>query len=910
MALTTYKHKRSFDKTPEPTGGKAKDGELRFVVQKHDATRLHYDFRLEMGGVLKSWAVPKGPSLDPTVRRLAMEVEDHPYDYRNFEGIIPEGNYGAGTVIVWDEGTYTPIENIRGKKDQEKYLLKQLKEGSLKFVLHGKKLRGEFALVKTKGMGENSWLLIKHRDKYASDKDITEKDKSVQSGKSIDKVAATSKNTWKSNKPAVKKSPPKAISKKSVPVKKKKNPDLSDAPETPFPKTISPMLATLVDKPFDREGWLYEIKWDGYRAISLCNRNEVNIISRNNKSFDDKFYPVHEALKRWGIYGVVDGEIAVLNEKGISDFGSLQNWRSEADGELIYYVFDLLWLDGHDLTELPLTRRRELLQQNLPAETDVIRMSENFDVPAAEFLEAAHKMGLEGIIAKKADSTYQVGERTRDWLKIKANKRQEVVIGGFTQNEGSSKTFSALLAGVYAKGVLEYIGKIGTGFSNKTQKELMEKFRPLITKKIPFSYEPDVSKPSRFRPNPPNATATWLDPKLVCEVSYAEITSDGLMRHPSFEGLREDKNAKDVMKETPIKTKDAVNGSGGSTAKAPVAEKTNVKKSAAKKSTAKKTVAETILKPVKAGDRKTLLNPTEETQVKKINGHELKFSHLSKIFWPKEKFTKRDLLNYYYQVAPYIIPYLKDRPQSLNRFPNGINGPSFYQKDVTGKAPDWIGKFPYTTSEGEHKNYMTCNKDADLLYMVNLGCIEMHPWNSTIHTPDNPDWCLIDLDPSEKNTFEQVIQVAQMTKVVLDEIGVEGYCKTSGSTGMHIYIPLLPKYSYDECQLLGRWIATQVNERLPDITSLERIVKARKNKLYVDFLQNRPGATLAAPYSARPKPGGTVSMPLHWEEVKKGLQLKQFTIKNSVDRIRREGDIFKPVLGKGTDLIKVLKKIS
>ncbi|MBA4167666.1 MAG: DNA ligase, partial [Chitinophagaceae bacterium] len=368
MALTTYKQKRSFNQTPEPTGGKAKAGELRFVIQKHDASRLHYDFRLEMEGVLKSWAVPKGPSTDPAIRRLAMMVEDHPYDYRDFEGIIPEGNYGAGTVIVWDEGTYTPIENFPDKKSQEKYLLKQLKEGSLKFVLYGKKLKGEFALVRTNGMGDNSWLLIKHRDKYASDTEITEKDKSVQSGKTIDKVASTSKKIWgrkiiepgttakdKSapvkEKPAPKKTTAKkASTTKPAPVKKKINADLDDAPKAPFPQTVSPMLATLVDKPFDQPGWLYEIKWDGYRALSLCNKSEVNIISRNNKSFNEKFYPIYEAVKLWGIYGIADGEIAVLNDKGISNFGALQNWRSEADGEIVYYVFDLLWLDGHDLT--------------------------------------------------------------------------------------------------------------------------------------------------------------------------------------------------------------------------------------------------------------------------------------------------------------------------------------------------------------------------------------------------------------------------------------------------------------------------------------------------------------------------------------------------------------------------------
>ena len=332
-------------------------------------------------------------------------------------------------------------------------------------------------------------------------------------------------------------------------------------------------------------------------------------------------------------------------------------------------------------------------------------------------------------------------------------------------------------------------------------------------------------------------------------------------------------------------------------------------KPVAKKTSTAKASPASLLKPVENKERKTLLNPKEESQVKTVNGHELKFSNLSKVYWPKEKYTKRDLINYYYQVAEYILPYLKERPQSLNRYPNGIEGESFYQKDMTGKAPEWIELFPYTTSDEKDKNYMVCNKESDLLYMINLGCIEIHPWSSTRKKPDNPDWCLIDLDPSDTNTFEQVIQVAQTTKKVLDAIGVEGYCKTSGSTGIHIYIPLKPKYSYDECQLFGRWIAMQVHEQLPDITSVERIVKNRKGKLYVDFLQNRPGATLAAPYSARPKPGATVSMPLHWDEVKKGLKLKDYTIKNAAERVKREGDIFKGVLTNGIDLGKVLKQL-
>lgn len=632
----------------------------------------------------------------------------------------------------------------------------------------------------------------------------------------------------------------------------------------PFPTKIKPMLATLVSKPFDDPGWLYEVKWDGYRALAFCNKKNVELLSRNNKSFNEKFYPVYNALQSWGIQAVIDGEICVLNKEGVSHFGSLQNWRSEVDGELVYYVFDILWLDGRNLMELPLEKRRDLLRSKIPAK-GIIRYSETFDTKAADFLTAATKLGMEGIIGKKADSIYEPGERTRNWVKIKSNKRHEVVIGGYTQNEDSPKLFSSLLVGVYDEGKLQYTGKIGTGFNVAMQKELMTAFKKLTRKTCPFTVVPDINKPSRFRPNPPKATATWLKPELVCEVSYAEITEDGVMRHPSFEGMRTDK------KPTSVKAEIAT----------PPAK---------------------ILNP----EAKTLLNPHEKTQVKKLNGHALSFGNLDKVYWPDEGITKRDMLNYYYQVATYILPYLKDRPQSLNRFPNGIKGHSFYQKDVTGKAPDWIKQFPYTTSDGEHKHFLVPEDIASVLYMANLGAIEMNPWNSTIHTPDHPDWCMIDLDPDKGNTFEQVIETAQTVKTVLDELKVKSYPKTSGSTGIHIYIPLGAKYTYDECQLFGKIIATEVHTRLPKYTSIERMTRNRKGKLYIDYLQNRPKATLAAPYSLRPKPGATVSMPLHWEEVKKGLQMKDFNINNAISRIKSEGDIFKPVLGRGINLRKLL----
>ena len=897
MTLSKYVAKRDFTKTAEPKAGVSKDkNKLLFVIQKHDASHLHYDFRLEMEGVLKSWAVPKGPSTDPKTKRLAMMVEDHPFDYRNFEGTIPKGEYGGGTVIVWDEGFYEPIEPIKGKKAQEKHLLKQLASGSVKIILHGEKVKGEFALVKTHGMGENGWLLIKHNDQFASKDDITKKDKSVLSGKTIKTMETSSDKVWKDGHEAdndpeesgetveepgetVEEPGETADEPEDQPVKKPEDEPLTEkelkallkkAPKAKIPIGMKPMLATLVDEPFDDPQWIFEVKWDGYRALAFLQKGDVQVLSRNNKQFNEKFYPIYQLLQKWTDLDVVlDGEILVITDKGISNFGKLQNWRSEADGNLVYYVFDLLWYNGKDLRGLALSERQAILKSILPTDDDSIRLSQVFHASGIDLFHAAQKMGLEGIIAKKSNSTYTADARSSEWLKIKVHQRQEVIIAGFTKNENTSKQFSSLLLGVYENGALQYAGKVGTGFSDQLQKEMMAQFKPLITDKSPFDEIPDVNKPSRFRPNPPKAKAIWLMPELVCEVAYAEVTTDGVFRQASFQGMRVDKKAKDVIREIPA------------------------------------AVEEVIAEEVKAP--KTLLNPNDETQVRQVKGHELKFTHLSKLYWPEDQVSKRDMFNYYYQVAPYILPYLKDRPMSLNRFPGGIHSKGFYQKDVTGKAPEWAKTFAHETDEGKHNNYLVGDDVATLLWMASLGCIEMNPWFSRVESPDYPDYCVIDLDP-DKNTFDQVVEAALQVKQVLDAIDVPSYCKTSGSTGMHIYIPLGAKYSYDQSQMFAKIIVNLVHQQIPEFTSLERFIADREGKMYLDFLQNRPGATIACPYSLRPKPGATVSMPLHWDEVKPGLKMKDFTIFNAVDRLKETGDLFKGVLGKGIDLEKTIQK--
>lgn len=896
MGLVEYKRKRSFSKTPEPTGGKSRDTKLHFVVQKHAASHLHYDFRLEMDGVMKSWAIPKGPSLKPSDKRLAMLVEDHPLDYKDFEGIIPEGNYGAGTVIIWDQGTYESLENVKGKKEHEKILRKGFHSGSLKFRLHGEKLNGEFVLVKTPARADNAWLLIKHRDEYAATIDIAENDKSVVSGKSLDEMSGDEDaEVWSSNRSATrktKKTTPAPSKKKSAAKPTGQAGDVrglsagrlkvikGHGKKSKMPSDVDPMLATLVDKTVEGDEWLYEIKWDGFRCLAYVNEGEVNIRSRNNKNFNEKFYPVHQALAAWNVSAVIDGEIIVVDKKGFPDFSALQTWRSEADGSLIYYVFDILWYDGYDLMNLPLAERRELLKEIIPS-TGPVRLSEAFDISGMELIALAEKMGLEGIVAKKAKSAYQPGQRTKDWLKIKTVKEQEVVIGGYTRNENSSKLFSALLVGVFQDGEFVFTGPVGTGFTATAQKDILSKLKPLQTPKCPFRDVPDYNKPSRFRPKPPKAAVTWVKPKLVAEVRYRTVASDGTFRHPSFKGLREDKSAREVTWEMPLNTEQAADREGN----------------------------QRFVPAAPSDERRTLLNPSDETQVRKIGGHELKFTNLSKVFWPEQNVTKRDMLNYYYQVVPYMLPYMKDRPQTLNRFPNGIHGKSFYQKDVTGKVPGWIKTHRYfSESDDREKHFLVCSDEASLLYIASLGCIEMNPWSSRTGTPDNPDWCIIDLDP-DKNTFDQVIEAAKVTKNVLDAIGVAGYCKTSGSSGMHIYIPLGARYTYEESKEFGRAIATAVHKEIPEFTSIERLTSNRKGKMYVDFLQNRPQATVAGPYSLRPKPGAPVSMPLRWDELKKGLKPTDFNIRNAISRLNETGDLFSGVLGAGIDMSKALKKL-
>ena len=836
MSLKIYRAKRHFEGTPEPRGKRQsrRAPKLRFVVQKHAASRLHYDFRLEMGGVLKSWAVPKGPSLDPNDKRLAVHVEDHPLEYRTFEGTIPEGNYGAGTVMVWDEGTYEPMPSA-GRDVGEKTLLEDLDAGNLKIILHGRKLRGEFALVRMKGEKGKNWLLIKHRDASADSADILTDDRSVRSRRNLSQIAEAAADGRRPRK---------------IPMPPKLERSLLGHP-------IKPMLASPVSEPFDRKNWLFEVKWDGYRAIAEVADGEVKLYSRNLQSFEHRFAPVVQSLAGLRHEVVLDGEVVVVDDQGKSHFQLLQNYQKSRAAALIYYVFDLLYMDGKDLRSQPLRQRKQTLA-TLLKDRHNIRLSEHIEEHGIAFFEAASKQGLEGMVAKDAASSYQEGKRSRTWLKIKARQRQEAVIGGFTRPRGARQGLGALVLGVFEGDDLVYVGHSGSGFTERGLADMRARLDALIQPACPFKIKPKTNMP-----------AQWVKPVLVCEVEFQDWTSDGSMRHPIFVGLREDKPARSVRRETPLPPPDDDRPSP---------------------SAKQRPAAALARRPASHASRSNDDLPAGN------------FTNQGKVFWPDEGYTKGDVLRYYHAVAPLILPYLRDRPMSLLRHPDGIHGKSFFQKDVAGQPPPAFVETAVIQSDSSHKSitYIVCQNEDTLLYIANLGCIELNPWNSRVETPDRPDYLILDLDPQDV-PFAQVVEAAQEIHKQLDRAGVPCYCKTSGKRGLHIFVPLGARYTYDECRRAAETIARTVHKRLPETTSLVRQPALRRERVYIDCLKNARGQTLAAPYSLRPVEGARVSTPLEWREVNRRLDPTKFTIETTQRRLDRVGDLWKPVLGKGVD---------
>lgn len=885
MGLDEYQRKRDLSKSREPSG-RSRDGgkRLRFVVHKHAASHLHYDFRLELEGVLKSWAIPKGPSLDPSVKRLAMMVEDHPYDYGGFEGTIPKGNYGAGQVIVWDEGTYHAVGEEEGGEEQ---LLAGLHKGDLKFVLEGEKLNGEFALVRMKSDQENTWLLIKKKDRHASAEDVTLKDRSVVSGLTIDELKAGREpeprrvqheprpqplSPTDSAAPVGSAPGPSAAASPTPPASPAPlGPPSPPSPLRPSKTRPKPMLAASAKEPFDDPDWLFEIKLDGYRCMAEVAREEVQLYSRNDISFNQRFPGIVRALQGLDVDAVFDGEIAALDESGRSFFQLLQNYQRTGQGNICYFVFDLLYLNGRDLCDIPLVERKQMLQNLLP-DLPGVKYSDHIDESGREFFAAAKANNLEGIVAKRRNSLYLAGRRTREWLKIKIRLQQEAVICGFTEGRRSRKNFGSLVLGVYENDQLTYIGLAGGGFDEAGLKEVHALLKPLVQADSPFREKVKTDTPVQ-----------WVRPVLVCEVEFSEWTDERVMRQPIFLGLREDKDPQSVVRE---EFSSQLLPEPGPPQRPEQPEAPQEAAPAAKK------------KGGKPGNHLVT-----------IDGNRLELSNLDKVFWPDEGYTKGDVIDYYRAVAHTILPHLADRPESLYRTPHGIAGGGFFQKEAGALPPPWM-KTREIFSKHVDKNikFFLCQDEATLVFMANLGCIEINPWLSRVQNLNNPDYFVIDLDP-EDIAFDKVIEAAFAVRQVLDRAGAPSYPKTSGATGIHIFVPLGAKYDYDTAQQFAHVIASLVHRIVPDFTSLLRNPQKRQQKVYLDFLQNKAGATLAAPYSIRPKPGATVSAPLEWEEVRPGLTPAQFTIRNMPARIERVGDLFQGVLGPGIDIERCIENL-
>jgi bifunctional non-homologous end joining protein LigD len=780
-----------------------------------------------------------------------MHVEDHPLDYGGFEGNIPKGEYGGGSVMLWDRGSFEVLTDMPAPA--------QIARGDFKFRLHGEKLRGDFALVHMRNRGKgNEWLLIKKKDAEAKPGwNIEDHARSVLTGRTQQEIA-------ENLPPATSRQPPAT------------DLTIKGAVPSPMPRAISAMLATLTTKPPSGEAWLYEVKWDGVRALCFVENNQLRIFTRTQKRCEQQ-YPELSVLPRFlkASSAILDGEIAVLDNNGRSSFNLIQPRISVSDPNTIahlsrsapvtLFAFDLLYVDGYDLRGVPLEERKRLLAEVLtPAEH--IRLSDVFTVNGDAMVEAARAHGLEGIVAKLRDSKYE-GRRSRDWLKIKVVTSDDFVIGGFTH--GDRDYFSSLVLGLYDHGKLVHVGQVGTGFNEKSLRDIYSKLEPLITKKSPFSGPVKALR-----------DVTWVKPELVAEVKFLEITPDGLLRAPVFVALRPDKDPKECVRETSDSEEAAADDPS---AAAPLVK------------------------------REPLIPPKSPAEViLDVDGRHLKFTNLNKVFYPGEGITKRDVINYYDAVANLILPHLRDRPLSLKRYPNGIDHEFFFQKDAKGKVPDWVRLEPIFSEHNQDKiHYIICNDRATLVYLANLACIDQNPWMSRLGSLDHPDFALIDLDPTEGCPYSQIVEAAQLVKKTLDSVGLAGNPKTTGGDGMHIYIPLEPVYTFEQVRTFAELLSILVIRQKPDLFTTPRAVSRRKKaKVYFDYLQISSAKTIAAPYVLRAHPGAPVSTPLDWSEVKAGLEPGQFHIHNVLDRFERVGDLFEPVLKNSQKLESALERMS
>jgi bifunctional non-homologous end joining protein LigD len=852
--LASYRAKRALERTPEPAGSLSKTpaeaGGL-FVVHKHAARHLHFDLRLEMEGVLRSWAVPKGPSFDTADKRLAVLVEDHPLEYGDFEGLIPEGNYGAGAVIIWDRGRWEPVEDP----------LAGLAKGKLLFDLHGVKLRGRWTLVKLK-KGEKEWLLIKERDAYAVASAPPPWEESVLSGLTVEDLKAG-------------RGPADGIREDLERLGAPKREVRAEAGHI--------MLAEQREQPFTDAGWLFELKLDGYRLLAARENAGARLISRNGNDLSSSFPEVIRALTALPVSRfLLDGEVVSLDETGRPNFQRLQQRakltravdirRAIVENPVTFFAFDLLGFEGFDLRPLALAARKEVLRKFLP-QGGLIRFLDHFEGEGEVLYEQIQRLGLEGIVAKKSDSTYRSG-RSAAWLKIRTRRTDDFVVVGFTAPKGTRAGFGALHLAQYVNGQLTYSGRAGSGFSDHQLAEVHAELDAMRREGAACG-----------GPVPKERGTTWTEPRLVCEVEFTQWTEEGLLRQPVFLRFRDDKRPEDCI--------GGAGGPWGGGAAVGPDEPTEVVIPSDEPERSVGKARNLLREPPKAVDR------------------QVSFTNLKKVFWPDEGYTKGDLIDYYRSVGRWILPYLADRPVVLTRYPDGIQGKSFFQKDAPGFVPDWVRTERMWSEQAEREiDYFVCEDESGLLYVVNLGSIPLHVWASRTSSIDRPDWCVLDLDPKGA-PFAHVVQVARATHDLCEDIGLPAFVKSSGSSGLHLLIPLSGQCSYEEARSLGELLARVVVAELPEVSTITRQVSRRDGKVYLDYLQNGAGRLLVAPFSVRPLAGAPVSVPLRWDEVNDELDIRSFTIETVPARMRDlKRDPLRAVLTTDPDLSLALERLA
>jgi bifunctional non-homologous end joining protein LigD len=935
MPLDRYHRKRDFSKTPEPAGApgpgsppasnSGERGGGRFVVQRHRATRLHYDFRLEMGGVLASWAIPKGPTLDPAVRRMAVHVEDHPIEYFDFEGVIPKGQYGAGDVIVWDWGTYEPEAETPDP-------VKAVEDGELKFELHGEKLKGRFTIVRTSRRpgsapttafedDSEQWLLIKKRDVAAvSGWDAEQFPKSVKTGRSNDEVKANRDAVWVSDMPAA-----------TAQI------DLAGAIEAPLPGFIPPMLATLAQPtPFDHPDWLFEVKWDGYRIESIVNDGAVRMYTRRGLD-GATYFPGLLTPATWiaARQAIVDGEVVALDEDGAPDFGLLQEaisgLRSRGAGNgppprLVYQAFDLLYLDGRSLLQVPLEDRKRLLRSVL-RETGRVRFASHVDGDGVAFHRAAKARNLEGIVAKLRRSHYQPGTRSPAWLKIKIRPEQELVVGGFTPGEGNAKDLGAIAVGVYEGDKLRFAGKVGSGFNSRTRTELRNRLEAIVTEKPPFYPAPERKGELR--------NVIWVRPELVIRAELGGWTREGFVRQTSFKRIDEGHDPRAVKRERPVPTAEAAaaaeaaedEAATGDTNGKPSRKRAAVaparsprppttsngdRASAKPAPSARSAAAPGKSAPAPARSAPASGKPTSATSEElaalaempkeglwSIGGRQLKLTNLDKVLFPpldpgEPPVTKRELISYFVRIGPAILPHLAERPLNLHRFPNGVGGPSFWQKDLPATVPDWLRRWKEVgVAERDANSHLVADEVATLAWLANQAAFEIHAWTGRLDAPERPTFALVDIDPGEKTTWDETLVIARLYRAAFEHLGVRAYPKLTGKRGIQAWLPIVPKYDFSETSSWVERLSRAIGAMVPDLVSWEWSVSERKGRARLDYTQNTFIKTLVAPYAVRPAAGAPVSAPISWAELDDpSLRPNSFTIRNEVDRVAELGDLF------------------